>query len=170
VHQGEAKIVSPWEVRVNGKILTTRSIVIAAGACPSCRPISESKRSATSRRIRLEPAKLPERLVVLGGGRSGASWAQCFARLGSKVTRSKCCADHDPRRPEISEMVLAASATKRRCAARAQGQTVPGRERREALICEHNGRDVRIPFDEVLLAVGRIANTAGYGLESWAYP
>ncbi|MGH9577706.1 MAG: VTT domain-containing protein, partial [Terriglobales bacterium] len=31
---GEAKIVSPWEVQVNGKILTTRSIVIAAGARP----------------------------------------------------------------------------------------------------------------------------------------
>jgi pyruvate/2-oxoglutarate dehydrogenase complex dihydrolipoamide dehydrogenase (E3) component len=33
------------------------------------------------------------------------------------------------------------------------------------LIAEHDGDEVRIPFDAVLVAVGRIANTTGYGLE-----
>ncbi len=33
------------------------------------------------------------------------------------------------------------------------------------LIAEHEGRDVRIPFDAVLVAVGRVANLKGYGLE-----
>jgi pyruvate/2-oxoglutarate dehydrogenase complex dihydrolipoamide dehydrogenase (E3) component len=33
------------------------------------------------------------------------------------------------------------------------------------LIAEQNGVDVRIAFDQLLVAVGRIANTAGYGLE-----
>jgi pyruvate/2-oxoglutarate dehydrogenase complex dihydrolipoamide dehydrogenase (E3) component len=35
----------------------------------------------------------------------------------------------------------------------------------KVLIAEHEGRDVRIAFDQVLVAVGRAANTAGYGLE-----
>jgi pyruvate/2-oxoglutarate dehydrogenase complex dihydrolipoamide dehydrogenase (E3) component len=35
----------------------------------------------------------------------------------------------------------------------------------KVLIAEHEGGDVRIPFDEVLVAVGRVANTQGYGLE-----
>jgi pyruvate/2-oxoglutarate dehydrogenase complex dihydrolipoamide dehydrogenase (E3) component len=33
------------------------------------------------------------------------------------------------------------------------------------MIAEHDGKDVRVPFDAVLVAVGRIANTKGYGLE-----
>jgi pyruvate/2-oxoglutarate dehydrogenase complex dihydrolipoamide dehydrogenase (E3) component len=33
------------------------------------------------------------------------------------------------------------------------------------MVVEHEGQDIRIPFDEVLVAVGRIANTSGYGLE-----
>jgi len=38
------------------------------------------------------------------------------------------------------------------------------------LVCEHAGGDVRIEFDEVLCAVGRIANTEGYGLEELGIP
>jgi len=33
------------------------------------------------------------------------------------------------------------------------------------LVCEHEGREVRIAFDKLLCAVGRVANTSGYGLE-----
>jgi pyruvate/2-oxoglutarate dehydrogenase complex dihydrolipoamide dehydrogenase (E3) component len=35
----------------------------------------------------------------------------------------------------------------------------------KVLVCGHGGKEVRIPFDELLCAVGRVANTAGYGLE-----
>ena len=37
--QGEAKITSPWSVTVNGRTLTTRAIIIAAGARPLVPPI-----------------------------------------------------------------------------------------------------------------------------------
>jgi pyruvate/2-oxoglutarate dehydrogenase complex dihydrolipoamide dehydrogenase (E3) component len=33
------------------------------------------------------------------------------------------------------------------------------------LVCEHEGAEVAIEFDQILVAVGRVANTAGYGLE-----
>jgi len=38
------------------------------------------------------------------------------------------------------------------------------------LIAGHDGKDVRIPFDQLLCAVGRIANTQGYGLEELGIP
>jgi pyruvate/2-oxoglutarate dehydrogenase complex dihydrolipoamide dehydrogenase (E3) component len=38
------------------------------------------------------------------------------------------------------------------------------------LVCEHEGREARIAFDQVLVAVGRIANTGGYGLEELGIP
>jgi pyruvate/2-oxoglutarate dehydrogenase complex dihydrolipoamide dehydrogenase (E3) component len=41
---------------------------------------------------------------------------------------------------------------------------------RKLLVCEHEGRDVRIEFDALLCAVGRVANTTGYGLEELGIP
>ena len=40
----------------------------------------------------------------------------------------------------------------------------------KVLVTEHDGRDVRIEFDAVLVAVGRVANTKGYGLEELGIP
>ncbi|HYJ19289.1 MAG TPA: FAD-dependent oxidoreductase, partial [Burkholderiales bacterium] len=40
----------------------------------------------------------------------------------------------------------------------------------KVLVCEQGGREVSIPFDKVLVAVGRIANTEGYGLETLGIP
>ena len=40
----------------------------------------------------------------------------------------------------------------------------------KVLICEHAGRDLAIAFDTLLVAVGRVANTAGYGLEELGIP
>jgi pyruvate/2-oxoglutarate dehydrogenase complex dihydrolipoamide dehydrogenase (E3) component len=41
---------------------------------------------------------------------------------------------------------------------------------RKFLVCEHAGADVQVEFDELLCAVGRVANTAGYGLEELGIP
>ncbi len=170
---GEAKIVSPWEVQVNGKILTTRSIVIAAGARPFVPPIPgvEKVGHLTSDTV-WGLRKLPPRLVVLGGGPIGCELAQCFARLGSKVTQVEMLPRIMIREDlEISEMVLARfreEGVDVRLEHKAKQFLVENGEK--ALICEHKGQDVRIAFDEVLVAVGRIANTAGYGLEELGIP
>jgi pyruvate/2-oxoglutarate dehydrogenase complex dihydrolipoamide dehydrogenase (E3) component len=41
---------------------------------------------------------------------------------------------------------------------------------RKVLICEHADREIRLEFDQVLVAVGRVANTEGYGLEELGIP
>jgi len=97
VVEGSAKIVSPWEVEItrnNGatETLTTRSIVIAAGARPFVPPLPgiEDVGYLTSDTLWEEFARLdepPARLVVLGGGPIGCELAQSFARLGSQVTQ-----------------------------------------------------------------------------------
>jgi pyruvate/2-oxoglutarate dehydrogenase complex dihydrolipoamide dehydrogenase (E3) component/uncharacterized membrane protein YdjX (TVP38/TMEM64 family) len=171
--KGEAKIISPWEVQVNGKTLTTRSIVIAAGARPFVPPIPgvENAGHFTSDTV-WNLRKLPARLVVLGGGPIGCELAQCFARLGSRVTQVEMLPRIMIREdPEFSEMVLARFREEGidvRLEHKAKQFLVENGEK--ALICEHQGRDVRIPFDEVLVALGRVANTAGYGLEGLGIP
>jgi pyruvate/2-oxoglutarate dehydrogenase complex dihydrolipoamide dehydrogenase (E3) component len=171
--EGTAKIVSPWEVEATLKSgetrrLTTRSIVIAAGARPFVPPIPGIEKmdcltSDTVWGIRT----LPPRLVVLGGGPIGSELTQAFARFGSKVTQVEMLPRILPREdPEFSEMV----------AQRFRDEGVDVRtghkakqflieEGRKVLVCEHQGKDLRIEFDALLCAVGRVANTKGYGLE-----
>ena len=86
--KGNASIKSPHEVEVDGRVLSTRSIVIAAGARPFVPPIKgleqvEYKTSDTIWEIREQP----KRLIVVGGGPIGSELAQTFAYLGSEVTQ-----------------------------------------------------------------------------------
>ena len=90
---GSAKILSPWEVeitRADGtkRRLTTKNIVIAAGARPFVPPIPglAEVNPLTSDNV-WNIRKLPKRLVVLGGGPIGSELTQCFARFGSQVTQ-----------------------------------------------------------------------------------
>jgi pyruvate/2-oxoglutarate dehydrogenase complex dihydrolipoamide dehydrogenase (E3) component/uncharacterized membrane protein YdjX (TVP38/TMEM64 family) len=170
--EGEAKITTPWTVEVTtpagARTLTTRAIVIAAGARPFVPPIPgiEEVGYLTSDTVWALRA-LPKRLVVLGGGPIGSELTQAFARLGSAVTQVEMLPRILIREdPEISEMVAARF--------RKEGVSVLVNHKakqfaiengEKVLIAEHEGRDVRIPFDQLLCAVGRVANTAGYGLE-----
>ncbi len=172
VIEGEAKLLSPWEVQVTtaGKtrVITTRSIVIAAGARPFVPPIPgvEDIDYLTSDNI-WALRELPGRLIVLGGGPIGSELAQSFARFGSRVTQVEMAPrllireDND-----VSETVMAKF--------REEGINVLVNHTakrfiiengEKILIAEHQGEEVRVPFDQVLLAIGRGANTQGYGLE-----
>jgi pyruvate/2-oxoglutarate dehydrogenase complex dihydrolipoamide dehydrogenase (E3) component/uncharacterized membrane protein YdjX (TVP38/TMEM64 family) len=178
VVQGEAKIISPWSVeigRADGakQTLTTRAIVIAAGAAPFVPPIPgiDEVGYVTSDTV-WELRELPQRLIVLGGGPIGAELAQCFARLGSSVTQVEML----PRimikeDPEVSEMVahrFRAEGIDVRVNTKAKAFKVVKGEK--IMVAEHDGKDVEIPFDVLLCAVGRVARTEGYGLEELGIP
>jgi len=170
--RGEARITSPWTVEVKTaagvRALTTRAIVIAAGARPFVPPIPGlSEIGCLTSDTVWNLRTLPPRLVVLGGGPIGCELAQCFARFGSRVTQVEMLPRILIREdPEISELV-ARQFRDEHIEVRADHKAV--RVLREGgeklLLCEHGGKEIRIPFDELLCAVGRVANTGGYGLE-----
>ncbi|NIR29485.1 MAG: FAD-dependent oxidoreductase [Gammaproteobacteria bacterium] len=171
--RGKARIDSPYAVEVDGRVLTTRNIVIAAGARPFVPPIPgiEEVGYLTSDTV-WELRSLPARLVVLGGGPIGCELAQCFARFGSRVTvvemLPRLLVKEDA---EISEKVMDRfrdEGIDLRLEHKARAFRVQGNEK--LLLCEHGGEEVAIPFDEVLVAVGRVANTEGYGLEDLGVP
>ena len=176
--KGAAKITSPWSVEVTldggaRRTLTTKNIVIAAGGRPFIPPIPGLKEanpltSDTVWDIRIKP----KRLVVLGGGPIGCELAQCFARLGSKVSQVEMLPRILVREdPEFSELV-----TKRfreegidvLVGHKAKEVRVEGGEK--VVVVEHEGREKRIACDEILCAVGRAANIQGYGLEELGIP
>ena len=180
VIQGEARITSPWTVEVNEngsiKTLTTRNIVIATGARPFVPTIPGLEEVAylTSDNI-WDIREQPERLLVLGGGPIGCELTQTFARLGSKVTqvvRSSRIMKREDK--DVSAMVAARflhEGVDLRTQHKARRFVIENGEK--TLICEdlaNNNKEVRIVFDQLLLAVGRTANLQGYGLEELDVP
>lgn len=169
---GTAKIISPWQVEVTTETsvqtLSTRSIVIAAGARPFVPPIPglDDIGFLTSDNVWKLRTK-PKRLLVLGGGPIGCELAQAFSRLGIEVTQVEMLPRIMIREDrEVSDLVMAHYAKegiKVLVEHKAQRFIVENGEK--ILIAEHDGKDVRIAFDEVLLAIGRVANISGYGVE-----
>ena len=182
VVEGYAKIINPWTVEValkdgGTKTLTTRSIVIAAGASPVVPPLPGIEQSGyvTSDTLWDAFAKLdalPKRLVVLGGGPIGCELAQSFARLGSLVSQVEMA----PRILIREDEEVSVFAQKSLTADGVQVLTSHKALRFEntngvkTLVVEHNGAEKRIDYDEVICAVGRIARLTGYGLEDLGIP
>lgn len=166
--EGAAKILSPYEVEVNGRVITAKNIVIATGARPLIPPLEgiEKINYLTSDTV-WELRERPKKLAVLGGGPIGSELAQAFQRLGSQVTiigRSERLQSRED--PHISEIVMKSF--------RKDGITVltshvakrfEVKDNKKYLVCENEGNEVNIEFDEVLVALGRVANISGFGLE-----
>jgi len=170
---GTATIISPWEVEVKtateSRIITTRSIVIAAGARPWAPAIPGLDETAylTSDTVWALREK-PERLLVLGGGAIGCELAQAFARLGSQVTQVEML----PRllmREDDEVSAIVQSRFEQEGIRVLPGHTAQRflfENGEKILVAEYQGREVRIVFDQVLLALGRAANISGYGVEA----
>lgn len=165
---GEAKVTSAQEVELNGKKLTARSIIVATGAKPFVPPIKgldqvDYLTSDTVWDIRIKP----QNLLILGGGPIGAEMTQAFARLGCNVTMvergDQILTREDP---EVIDMV-----TQRfkddgvNILTQHQAKEVITQGSQKILVCDHNGVDVEIPFDQIVVALGRAANVTGFGLE-----
>lgn len=178
VIEGRAKIVSPWAVEITRRdggceTLTTRSIIIAAGARPSVPPIPgiDDVGYFTSDTI-WNLRELPRRLLVLGGGPIGAELAQTFARFGASVTMLLRGERILPREDvEVSEIVMQRFRAEGLvlCTGHAAKRFIVAAGEK-ILVAEHRGQEVRIPFDVLLVAVGRAACLEGYGLEELGIP
>ena len=171
--EGEARITSPYTVEVGGRALSTRSIVIAAGARPLVPKIPGLKQVGYLTSDSLWDLRaLPKRLVVLGGGPIGCELAQCFSRLGSKVTQVEMLPRILTREdPEISQLVMdrfRSEGIDLRVEHRAKECRAENGSK--ILVCEHRGQEVQIELDALLLALGRAANVQGYGLEELGIP
>lgn len=167
--QGEAKILSPWEIEVGGKVLTTKNIVVATGAGPFVPPLPGIYEMAPLTSDNLWAMKeLPRRLLVLGGGAIGLELTQAFSRLGSQVTLVERSPRLLPREDvEVSEWIQKKLV--------AEGVTVHINTQSESFvlnngektaICKNAAGSVQIPFDQVIVAIGRKANVKGFGLET----
>ncbi|MGB1139260.1 MAG: FAD-dependent oxidoreductase [Halioglobus sp.] len=166
--QGNAVIVSPWEVEIDGRRLTTRNIVIASGARPRVPDIPglSDIDYLTSDTI-WELEELPPRLLVLGAGPIGSELAQAMSRLGAEVTLATRAAQVLPKEDaDAADLVVARM--------RAEGLDVLLRHEAQSFhgsgsggVCRFSSPEGEreVAFDRVLVAVGRSPNIEGLGLE-----
>ncbi|MCZ0750866.1 FAD-dependent oxidoreductase [Aeromonas enteropelogenes] len=170
--EGAARLVSPWEVDVNGRRLTTRHVVIATGArplVPDLPGLDEVPYLTSDTLWQLRTP--PRRLLVLGGGPIGCELAQSFALLGIPVTLVELADQLLPREErEVAEAL--------RHQMERDGVTLltGWRAERAQYQAIEDGLPIRLHLrrgdetqvfegDQLLLALGRVANVSGFGLE-----
>ncbi|WP_438464838.1 FAD-dependent oxidoreductase [Marinomonas sp. PE14-40] len=163
-----AKIISPYEVEIDGKVITTKNIVIATGARPFIPNIKglELVNYHTSDTI-WSIRENPGRLVILGGGPIGSELTQSFNRLGAEVTQIERGPRILPREDDDAALWVTnkfkAEGVNLLTSHDASEVILEGEEK--VLLCKHNDEIVRVPFDNLLIAVGRSPNTKGLGLK-----
>lgn len=174
VRRGYARLVDPWTVEIDDGTaeparLTARSIVIAAGGEAVVPPIPGLEQAGYLTSDTMWDAltgreHVPERLVIVGGGPIGTEMAQAFARLGARVTQVEgaphILSKEDEEVSAFVENVLRSEGVEILTgheALRCEGKT---------LVAQAGAREVRLPFDDIIVAVGRKARLEGYGLEA----
>ena len=178
VIDGVARVVGPNEVSVRTlqdedaepEVITSDAILVAVGASPRELPtaVPDGERIFNWKQL-YAMTELPEHLIVVGSGVTGAEFASAYNRLGAKVTlvssRDRVLPGEDADAAELLEKVF-----------QDNGLTVVARSRAEAVERTETGVRVELsgegaadtPYVEgshALVAVGGIPNTAGLGLE-----
>ena len=173
VQLGYAKIIDPWTVEIarnDGTTIrqTAKSIIIAAGAAPFVPPIPglEGSGYLTSDTMWDAFGQMdapPARVAVLGGGPIGCEIAQSLARLGSNVTQiemmDRIMGREDPEVSRLAQSALEESGVS--VLTGHQAVKVDG----GAVHTKHDGGEAEVPFDALIVAVGRAARLSSYGLE-----
>ena len=169
VFLGAGRFTGPKTLEVAGAELRFKRAVVATGARAAALPIPGlAEAGYLSNESVFELERLPARLAVIGAGPIGCELAQCFARLGSRVTLFEVAPQilvrEDPDAAALVqaalvrdsvELVLGANLTRveRRGSAKLLHVAVAGASR------EHE-------VDEILLGVGRAPNVENIGLEA----
>jgi pyruvate/2-oxoglutarate dehydrogenase complex dihydrolipoamide dehydrogenase (E3) component/uncharacterized membrane protein YdjX (TVP38/TMEM64 family) len=183
---GEATLVSPWELEVNGRRLASRHIVLATGArpwVPDLPGVADVPYLTSDTVWQLRTP--PRQLLVLGGGPIGCELAQSLALLGVPVTLVELADQLLPREEREVADALQSQLT-RDCvtvltgwraervdyrpeeeqASDPQPQSGEAQSALPIRLQLRRGDDVRvIEGDQLLLALGRVANVNGFGLE-----
>jgi pyruvate/2-oxoglutarate dehydrogenase complex dihydrolipoamide dehydrogenase (E3) component/uncharacterized membrane protein YdjX (TVP38/TMEM64 family) len=175
VVKGHARIIDPWTVEIAGhdghtSRLTTRSIIIAAGAAPV---VPDLPGLADDGYLTSETmwahfatlAALPRRIVVLGGGPIGCELAQALARLGADVTQVER-GDRLLPREDDDVAALARAALEASGVRVLTGNEAVRVEAEHTLVVRAGDVEQAIAYDALIVAVGRKARLKNYGLEA----
>jgi mycothione reductase len=161
VVKGDARFVAPKLLEVDGRGLTAETIVIAAGsrpALPDLEGLGSVSVHTSDDVMRLE--RLPERLLIMGGGYIAAELGHVFQALGSEVTivnrGPRLLSDEDD---EVSSRFTQAYARRFDLRLNADVRRASRRGSELVLELEHDGAREEVNGDALLVATGRVPNS-----------
>lgn len=182
VIRAEARFISPREVMADDAVIRARRFVIATGSGAFVPPIPglDTVPYLTNESL-FDLRRLPEHLIVIGGGPIGLEMAQAHRRLGARVTVVEALSILGRDDPEAAAVVrqrlLGEGVTLlegARVAAVEKASPAPVRERAPVadaegagiiLRYEKDGETRQIEGSHLLVAVGRAAHVGGLGLD-----
>ncbi|WHI47823.1 glutathione-disulfide reductase [Microbulbifer sp. JMSA004] len=161
---GRASINGPHSVVVNGKEVTAERILVATGGWPFIPDIPGREFALTSNEV-FSMEAFPKRVLVVGGGYIAVEFAGIFAGLGANVHLSYRRDlflrgfDRDIRSFVRDEM------QKKKIELKFNHNVVSIEKLQDGSLLAHADDGSSINVDMVLYATGRVANTAGLGLQ-----
>ncbi|MDH2423939.1 NAD(P)H-quinone dehydrogenase [Sphaerisporangium sp. TRM90804] len=165
VVQAAGRLVDPRIVRAGDRTISADVVIVATGATPRVLPGAEpdGERVLTWRQL-YDLDELPEHLIVVGSGVTGAEFAGAYRSLGSEVTlvssRDRMMPNEDADAAEVLEEVY-----------RRRGMNVMGKSRASSVKRTADGVVVTLEDGRTaegshcLMTVGMVPNTSGIGLE-----
>jgi pyruvate/2-oxoglutarate dehydrogenase complex dihydrolipoamide dehydrogenase (E3) component len=166
---GQAEFSDAHAIRLNGKTYAAKYWVIATGSSPARPPIPGLERTpfVTNREI-FALEHQPASMIVLGAGPIGIEMSQAFSRLGTRVTVVDMADQILPKEDrDMADGVMAALQAEG-VAFHLNATALSTRDlgsQREVVIQARDGKEVALQAETLLVAVGRVPNTSGMGLE-----
>jgi dihydrolipoamide dehydrogenase len=166
--RGEGKLDGERRVRVGDEVLTAnRVVVVATGSGARMPPIDGlDSVNAWNNRDGTTSKRIPESMVVLGGGPVGCELAQAWSTLGTKVTLIEG-GEHllSREEPFAGEQVAAALRGRHGVDVRTGVHAQRVSPSRDGVAVEIDDGST-VEATEILVAVGRKPRTEGIGLDS----
>lgn len=166
---GQGVFAKHDELRVGDACLRFSRAVIATGSRAASPPIPGlAEVGFLTNETVFALTELPKRLLVIGAGPIGCELAQAFRRFGSEVSIIGLEAQLLPREDADAAAVLAAQFERENIGLALGAKILRVEERKgsKVVVFERNGAQQELEGDEILVAIGRMPNLDGLGLEA----
>jgi len=168
VFLGEASFVSRQEIKVNNETLKGKKFIIATGSRARAPPIPGLEEAGyINNEKAFELKKLPESIVIVGGGPIGMEFSQVFQRFGVNVTVVEKSAHVLSREDEDIALELQSILEKEgiRFLTNAAVEKVEKRASQKIVQVSVGDKKMELVAEEVMIAIGRAPNVENLGLE-----
>jgi pyruvate/2-oxoglutarate dehydrogenase complex dihydrolipoamide dehydrogenase (E3) component len=166
--RGVGALAGERRVRVGDEELeATRAVILAGGSLPSMPPIEglDAIDDAWTNREATTAKKIPERLVIMGGGVVGVEMSQAFQTLGSQVTLIEGERRLLPREEEYACAQVTDALAEYGVDIRT-GQKATKVAERDGTVVVTTADGGTADGDTLLVALGRTPQTQGLGLDT----
>jgi pyruvate/2-oxoglutarate dehydrogenase complex dihydrolipoamide dehydrogenase (E3) component len=157
-------------VQLNGKTVSAKNWVIATGSSPFIPPVKGLDKTGfiTNKEI-FYLDRLPESMIIMGGGPIGSEMGQAFSRLGTKVyivnRDDQILGKEDKDMADTVKEVMASEGVVFHLNASIESVRDLGNEK-EVIVTDKEGTSITLKAETIMVAVGRTPNIGQMGLEN----